>query len=71
MSNTLITTEELAADMLAKLDGLPPKIVAQFFYSLQTSLGGFPRDLAQEAEIAAMPDDEEAVIRWLAKHGAA
>lgn len=69
MPNRLMTTEEVAADMLEMLDGLPPKIAAGVIYSLQSSLGGFPRDLAQEAQIAAMPDDEDAWDKWLDKRG--
>lgn len=48
MANQLVTFAEVAADIKAELDTLSPAELAAAVYGMQTSMGGFPRDLAQE-----------------------
>ena len=49
MNNRLLTLEEAAARMLENLQKLSPAQQALAVYSMQTGMGGFPRDLNQEA----------------------
>jgi len=51
VSNQLITPRQAAEDLRAALKALSPPEQALAVYVLQTSLGGFPRDEAEEERL--------------------
>jgi len=60
MSNGFITTREAAQHLYDQIKELSPQAQAWCVYGIQTSLGGFPRDLAMEARIALLPNEPKA-----------
>ena len=52
MANQLIPFSEFAAGFIEEFNKLSPAEMAAAAYDIQTSWGGFPRDLDQEKKIS-------------------
>jgi hypothetical protein len=58
MANELLTQSEVIDSMMAEIWKLSPAEQSLFAYSLQISMGGFPRDAEYEARLRAALEEE-------------